>query len=78
MSTLPRHCLVRFADYKQKDLAVNGIYVFCFSVDGRVAHHFVVVFLFLQESFHQLGACVDRHFSHRVFGKLLVGLLPDR
>ena len=24
MTTIPRHCLVRFADYKQKDLAVNG------------------------------------------------------
>ena len=25
MSTLPRHCLIRFADYKQKDLVVNTI-----------------------------------------------------
>ena len=24
MTTIPRHCLVSFADYKQKDLAVNG------------------------------------------------------
>lgn len=24
MTTFPRHCLVCFADYKQKDLAVNG------------------------------------------------------
>lgn len=24
MTTIPRHCLVGFADYKQKDLAVNG------------------------------------------------------
>jgi len=29
MTTIPRHCLVRFADYKQKDLAVNGKRKFC-------------------------------------------------
>jgi hypothetical protein len=34
MPTLPRHCLVGFADYKQKDWVVNAI--------GRPVLHLIV------------------------------------